>query len=577
MDYPVNILLEDMTYSTEYEFLEVGKNDSELQSVGEKFGLKLPCRDLAIFKGRYAVTDKVNRNGCNLPREEVEKALATLRGKAVDFDHLRKRVVGFWIDAQLRGDQIISYGAFYKGNFPEDYETIKQLMTEGNLKISFEAWGDRHHIEGSSSYNLTDIEFAGGALLLKEKPAEPTAEVLELAKILTAPSTLIHGADEKEYVLDYVENDNWSDISDDMWEEGQKKVDVTANFIRLRQRNPGEFQSGSFRTIDISKSRGIKAVIGRLKGKTTTTVQSFLFVKDKWTVAEAQKWVKEHRASMEKEVEIARLHMHDMEMIMSLLHNLQDSKGNKIMVTDVLRIDFEISKVWIKGVVMKDDGPETDGDGRLVEKTYEVSLTPRSKVVEGSRKVLKVDEVTDGDSSRKVKDTSKPLGDKANGAKGKIENKEAKTDTEVSHTMDEKQKAEFEKLGAEVAELKKQVEERDGQVKTKDGEIAKLTEKVEGYEKAAREAKIKERRETLGDSAKDMKDEELLDDTAYTLAQKDKKIAELEASVKKGKETASLRTGQDGLEAGATDKDEEDPIVKKGKRINQLAFPSEKK
>ena len=72
------------------------------------------------------------------------------------------------------------------------------------------------------------------------------------------------------------------------------KVDVGPNFIRVRIRNPGDFQEGSFRVINIDQNRGIRATIGRLKGKTTTTTQGFIFDKKKgWTAASALAWVKE--------------------------------------------------------------------------------------------------------------------------------------------------------------------------------------------------------------------------------------------------------------------------------------------
>lgn len=41
------------------------------------------------------------------------------------------------------------------------------------------------------------------------------------------------------------------------------KVDETEDSLRLRQKDPGEFQEGSFRTIEVKP--GVKAVIGRLK------------------------------------------------------------------------------------------------------------------------------------------------------------------------------------------------------------------------------------------------------------------------------------------------------------------------
>jgi len=74
-----------------------------------------------------------------------------------------------------------------------------------------------------------------------------------------------------------------------------KAIEVTADYVRVRVRQPGEFQPRSFRTIVLDKSRGIKAVIGRLKGKTTTANQSILFARVKgWTPKTAEKWVRDH-------------------------------------------------------------------------------------------------------------------------------------------------------------------------------------------------------------------------------------------------------------------------------------------
>lgn len=77
--------------------------------------------------------------------------------------------------------------------------------------------------------------------------------------------------------------------------EAKPAPDVTENTIRIRVRDPGDFQEDSFRTITIGdEADGIQAVIGRLEGETTTTVQVFIFDKEKFTTAEAQAWVDEH-------------------------------------------------------------------------------------------------------------------------------------------------------------------------------------------------------------------------------------------------------------------------------------------
>jgi hypothetical protein len=176
----VKILFEDLSINSEYQLLEEGKNDDELKEIAAKKGLKVPSRDLSIFKCTYAMVDKENKNKCTLPRKEVKKALSTLTGKAIDKDHLRKNTIGYWLQGELDDNDIIAYGAFWKSNFPDDYEEIKDRMSKGKMKISFEAWGERNFKE-NGSYELTDIEFAGGALLFDTKPAFPDAEVMEFS------------------------------------------------------------------------------------------------------------------------------------------------------------------------------------------------------------------------------------------------------------------------------------------------------------------------------------------------------------------------------------------------------------
>jgi DNA-directed RNA polymerase subunit RPC12/RpoP len=76
--------------------------------------------------------------------------------------------------------------------------------------------------------------------------------------------------------------------------------DITENYIRIRIRNPKTIVEGTFRTIVISETEGIKAVIGKLKSDKTgpTHIQSVLFEKGRWTVERATQWVKDHRDSL---------------------------------------------------------------------------------------------------------------------------------------------------------------------------------------------------------------------------------------------------------------------------------------
>jgi len=205
----MEVFLRDMSLNSTYEFIEYG-SDLRIQEIAQKRGIQLPSQDLAIFKCVYAFIERQNLNGCTLPKEEVEKSLGTLVGKAVDFDHLRKRVVGYWIDAYLEGDKIIAYGIFHKSNFDEDYKLIKELMEKGVLCISFEAWGNRIY-NADKTYTLKNIEFAGGALLIKTSPAFPGSEVmefsnkervLELAKVFTEPDKFIYEGQEEYFIFE---------------------------------------------------------------------------------------------------------------------------------------------------------------------------------------------------------------------------------------------------------------------------------------------------------------------------------------------------------------------------------------
>src|SRR5512147_252341 len=71
-------------------------------------------------------------------------------------------------------------------------------------------------------------------------------------------------------------------------------TDVTESTgtIRIRQRDPGDFEEKSFRTKDLTA--GVKAVFGRLKGETTMTLQTYLFDPDKFSKDEAEAWVAKH-------------------------------------------------------------------------------------------------------------------------------------------------------------------------------------------------------------------------------------------------------------------------------------------
>jgi hypothetical protein len=102
--------------------------------------------------------------------------------------------------------------------------------------------------------------------------------------------------------------------------------------------------------------------------------------------------------------------------------------------------------------------------------------------------------------------------------------------------------------------------------------ISELKSKVEKYEKekaeeekAKRDALIKSRREELGDFAKDMKDEDILDDIKFENAKLKKAIADLKAGKKVDID----------LSKGSVDKDVDSPEKIARKKVDEYAWGNE--
>lgn len=452
----LNQFLKDLSYRTKYTVLELGKDDDELGQIAKKHHLTFPNKDLAIFKGIYCFIDEENQNGCLLPKEEVEKALNTIAGKAVDFDHLRKRVVGYWLEGFIEDNKVISYGVFFKGNFEDDYDKVKDLMSQGKLGISMEAWIARE-FNDDGSYTASDIEFSGGALLIEEKPAFKDAEVLEFAKTLTAPRT----------------------------------------FIRS----------------------------------------------------------KKEEAEEKKFFENSRFYLYDLEAMIRMMWEVKcPDCGKENSMSGVDAIDF--TQGLIKTKCMSCDS------------TVLISVTPRAASIksEEARKVEKVEvdkSPSNGDRSDKNKSSvedNKKMEEvkKLQEEVAKLQEKSGAKDQEIA-TLREK----LESAKSELTDLKTKMEEASVEL-----EKAR-SEKDEAIAKAREQATIiAERKAELGEFAKEMSDEDILNEDKYENTQLKKKLAEAEVKAKgKNKEKSSTK---DKLEVGSDD--EETETQKTAKRISELAF-----
>jgi hypothetical protein len=456
----VKILFEELTFGADYEIFDEGKENDKLKEVAKKRGIKIPSQDLAFFSCKYAMVDKKNLNGCILPKSEVKKALDTLNGKAIDRDHLRKSTIGVWLDAELENDVIVAYGSFWKSNFPEDYEEIKKRMSEGKMKISFEAWGDREFID-EKTYNLKNCHFAGGALLFDTQPAFPDAEVMEMSN----------------------------------------------------------------------------------------------------KVLEFAKIIEEVKVE-EPKVEEARLYFnYDNETIARLLIESECPSCQTKGWNDVLNIDFEKSKV-------KSKCPVCSG-------INEYNLTPSVSIIKKGKKpdYLKAEEETktkiNKEGGNEVMDELLKKYNKAS-AEELIKFLESEIDNQKQIVG--KKDQELASLKTEKDSLSKLVEESKLMIENSKLEIEKVktehaTIKAELNKRLAEEkaAIVKTRKDSLGEFAKDISDEDILNDLKFENAKLKKELAE-----------AKSKPAGGGLDAGATTKDKDVTFTDKQKRIQDKAWKQEK-
>jgi len=211
------VRLEDVQYfvdsfeeNCDFEILE-GKEKEDLTKIAEARGIKIKgSRDLGVFKTVYGFTDRPNKNGAILPKEELLKVLPQIVGKPISFNHDRRLVLGSYINYSYvqKENKIIAYGVFYKSNFPELWKKAQDLFQTKKLSSSFEIWSPakarKYNADGS--YELHQMEIAGGALIYQDKdntPAFEGADVLAMAKAQSEEAELVYAKKHNETEIIY--------------------------------------------------------------------------------------------------------------------------------------------------------------------------------------------------------------------------------------------------------------------------------------------------------------------------------------------------------------------------------------
>lgn len=434
MDNRVKLLFEDMSLCSDYQLLEWGKDTDELKEIAIKRGITVPSKDLSIFKCKYAMVDQANKNKCTLPRKEVKKALKTLVGKAIDKDHFRQSTIGYWLDSELVDDEIIAYGAFWKSNFPEEHAIIQDRMTKGKMKISFEAWGDRE-FRDDGSYNLNNIEFAGGALLFDSDPAFPDAEVmefshkdrvLEFAKIVE--DTTVDEAKKKKKEKEHECAKKGCQKCGEMFDEEDLNNNLCPNCQVMRQ-TPLPDEESNKEDNSLTKLPQDEAEITKRAKELMTeqshqeggnTVDEILKKYNKANVEEFSKFVDESLASLKaKEEEVA-----------TLTKKIEEST-----------LVIENAKLEVEKVKTEFEGVKAELEKRLAAEKAAIVKTRRDDLGEEFAK-----DITDEDIMNDLKFENAKLRKELATAKAKVEEASKKTDgleggkkVETPHKSFEKQ------------------------------------------------------------------------------------------------------------------------------------------
>jgi len=619
----LNKFLEDMSFSSSLRILETASDSVKLKEICNKKGIVYPSRDLAVFECIYAYTDRVNKNGCLLPKEEVEKSLPTLVGKAVDFDHLRKRVVGTWIDAKLDNDKIIAHGIFFKGNFPEDFDEISELMKDGILAVSFEAWGDREPRE-DGSYDLTSIEWAGGALLIRTDPAFDGAgviemakkkkdRVLEMAKVMKAPSSFVREKTKEEaklrpYNMDYlwdcisqIENldgktTGYFDIMMIDFDNSQVKLrDLTTNGELMIDLSPkitvtdkGDNPNVA-KIHDLSKVAKIEDVgkfINEFKGNDRSLEIQLESSFDGPRISHTQRTeLDDEDFAVVKTVkvnEVSRklrlLPIVDLDFVAHAKSKLEESYTDTVLEklgVDKSKVIAKINRREIKNKMEKlYDKIKKSSLEEVLQEMATASLKRSLTEAELEKAYSLVGLKPGGSGGSDTSLLSIPV-KKSAGNETSLVNAEDLTEEKLKAVITNATELPVTATSSTTTTItiSADASDKDQKISELQALLTKANELISKFEKSQQAVEIASRREILGDFGKDISDADILNDVKFEMAKKDKRIAELEAASTTTARTTAAKPKT--MVKGSADKDTPAAEVTSRELVDKYAWGSE--
>ena len=162
-------------------------NNTNIEQIIKDAGIEYPHESLGFFKAVYAsIDDKPNKNKVRLA-PSVKQDVGKLTGCQANFEHYRAgHICGTILHAYVnKKEEIEIVFSFYKSVYPNEYEYAIELMNSGDLNVSFELKADKEDIEAlaDGTRRVNRCQFDGVGVLMYNPPAYPDAHVFENAKI----------------------------------------------------------------------------------------------------------------------------------------------------------------------------------------------------------------------------------------------------------------------------------------------------------------------------------------------------------------------------------------------------------
>lgn len=219
--------------------------------------------------------------------------------------------IGACENIEVKEGKLVAEGKFAPAEANPFAQQVRQLYDGGFIKATSVGFIPKR-MEGNIIFEAELLEFS-----FVPVPANPFALTLEkagfnVAELMTKGILIKEEPKEGDKCVmdDGADGEMKPDADGNMVcvpkETTKPEPEIEGDYIIIRVKDPEYFDPESFRTIDISEEKGIKATIGCKKGeyeggacKIGTEVQRYLFDKEKWTEADAIAWVEENKKSME--------------------------------------------------------------------------------------------------------------------------------------------------------------------------------------------------------------------------------------------------------------------------------------